>query len=428
LRVVLGPQHDRAAFDQDLPKDIPMSAISRQLGRTEVDPAFGCIQGREKWAIPRFESDGRHGLGAIQLFVARMRRDAADALAYGCTGLMELQWRTDILAPNIAALALASWDQSGWNPSPGRLPREAGPAPEGHVVQLETKRDLACDDFYADWARANFRSNAGGEIARVFASVDGRLPMSVADGCPSGSLKEDPMPWEKVMTNYACVSQLEQIRPHVQGAGNLSRFDWWLNTFRYHRSLHRVRCALGEFDALLQAKKPESALAKYKELLALYGETYRLLLATVNSPGGMASVVNLENHAQYWPVVVEAPARKLGIPVPRLPREFQGEPRIIMPTIRGLVCQGEHLTVKLVVLDRQAPKSVTLSWRPLGKGHFRNLTAQHVARGVYRVNLPEVAEDFEYYLEAETAGGNKVAWPATAPSPNQSVVVLNVEK
>ncbi|MEI7948445.1 MAG: alpha-glucuronidase family glycosyl hydrolase, partial [bacterium] len=91
---VLGPQHDRAAFDNDLPKDISMSAISRNTGAIPVDPAFGKLSGRDKWAIPWLESDNREGLAGIQLFVGRMRRDAADALAYGCTGLMGLQWRT----------------------------------------------------------------------------------------------------------------------------------------------------------------------------------------------------------------------------------------------------------------------------------------------------------------------------------------------
>jgi hypothetical protein len=114
---VLGPQHDRAALDHDLPKKIPMSAISRHTGATEVDAAFGRIAGREKWAIPWLESDNRQGLAALQLEAGRMRRDASDALAYGCTGLMGLHWRTDILSPNASALAQAAWDQS-WNTRP----------------------------------------------------------------------------------------------------------------------------------------------------------------------------------------------------------------------------------------------------------------------------------------------------------------------
>ena len=67
-----------------------------------------------------------------------MRRDAADALAYGCTGLMGLHWRTDILSPNASALAQAAWDQS-WDMADGGAP---------HVPPV--------DDFYADWAQANF--------------------------------------------------------------------------------------------------------------------------------------------------------------------------------------------------------------------------------------------------------------------------------
>ena len=49
-----------------------------------------------------------------------MRRDAADALAYGCTGLLGIHWRTRILGPNVSALAKAAWDQKPWNPYLGK--------------------------------------------------------------------------------------------------------------------------------------------------------------------------------------------------------------------------------------------------------------------------------------------------------------------
>jgi len=41
-----------------------------------------------------------------------MRKDALDALEYGCTGLMGIHWRTRVLGPNVSALAQAAWDQS----------------------------------------------------------------------------------------------------------------------------------------------------------------------------------------------------------------------------------------------------------------------------------------------------------------------------
>ena len=49
-----------------------------------------------------------------------MRRDAADALAYGCSGLLGIHWRTRVLGPNVSALAKAAWDQKPWNPYLGK--------------------------------------------------------------------------------------------------------------------------------------------------------------------------------------------------------------------------------------------------------------------------------------------------------------------
>ncbi|MBM4018140.1 MAG: hypothetical protein FJ288_07385 [Planctomycetes bacterium] len=125
---VLGPQTDRALFDRTLSKDMPMSCINRQVGKAPVEPAFERIEGRPKWAIPWMEDDPN--LLAPQLWAGRMRKDAADALRYGCTGLVGIHWRTRIIGPNVAALAAAAWNQAGWSkpeaaaPQP---PRQEGP-------------------------------------------------------------------------------------------------------------------------------------------------------------------------------------------------------------------------------------------------------------------------------------------------------------
>jgi hypothetical protein len=109
---VLGPQQDRAMFDKVLPKDVAVSCINRQVGYTPVDAGFAEVHGRSKWAIPWLEDDP--ALSAPQLWAARMRRDAYDALHYGCDGLMGIHWRTRALGPNIGALAQAAWDQGPW--------------------------------------------------------------------------------------------------------------------------------------------------------------------------------------------------------------------------------------------------------------------------------------------------------------------------
>jgi hypothetical protein len=129
---VLGPPQQPALFDQTLPKSMPMSCINRQVGHTPVEPGFAEVKGRPKWAIPWMEDDPT--LNSPQLWAGRMRKDAADALAYGCTGLMGIHWRTRILGPNVSALAQAAWDQQGWNPAVNaklRLAETRGP--EGPV-------------------------------------------------------------------------------------------------------------------------------------------------------------------------------------------------------------------------------------------------------------------------------------------------------
>ncbi|MEW5901403.1 MAG: alpha-glucuronidase family glycosyl hydrolase, partial [Acidobacteriota bacterium] len=121
---VLGPPSDRTLFDRVLPKEMAVSCINREVGKAPVDPMFGRISGRFEWAIPWLEDDP--ALTSPQLWAGRMRKDAVDALAYGCDGLLGIHWRTRLLGPNVAALAAAAWDQTPWGDSLSPL-KEEGP-------------------------------------------------------------------------------------------------------------------------------------------------------------------------------------------------------------------------------------------------------------------------------------------------------------
>lgn len=123
---VLGPPSDRTLFDRLLPKSVAISCINREVGKAPVDPTFGRISGRSKWVIPWLEDDP--ALTSPQLWAGRMRRDAVDALNYGCDGLLGIHWRTRILAPNILALAWAAWDQGGWAGSAAASGEVEGPS------------------------------------------------------------------------------------------------------------------------------------------------------------------------------------------------------------------------------------------------------------------------------------------------------------
>lgn len=113
----VGPRNDPLALDRLLPPGIPLAALSAQVGHLPISPFFSRFQNRGTWAIPWMEDDPR--LTVPQLWAGRTLRDAADAHAMGCEGLLGIHWRTRGLAPQMAALARASWDQSGWNPDFG---------------------------------------------------------------------------------------------------------------------------------------------------------------------------------------------------------------------------------------------------------------------------------------------------------------------
>jgi len=114
----LGPIRDLLAYDRIFSKEVVMASINEWAGFKAVEPAYAGIKGRPRWAIPWIEDDGV--MATPQLWAGRLRRDAADAHAYGCTGLLGVLWRTKVLSPNISALAQAGWEQKSWNPNFGK--------------------------------------------------------------------------------------------------------------------------------------------------------------------------------------------------------------------------------------------------------------------------------------------------------------------
>ena len=457
---VLGPQHDRAAFDRDLPRTSPMSCINRQVGFDFVDPAFSRIEGRPKWAIPWLEDDPE--LVAIQLYSGRMRRDAADAQAYGCTGLLGIHWRTRILSPNLVTLAQAAWDQRGWNPESGRRlkvelrtedVRVGGQVAGSDAGPQGRPRDLACADFYADWAQAQFGPEVGEAMGRLFTSVDGgagdysrntatRLPRPADWINGPGGIRANPRPWSEVQAGYAIVGEIESLRAQVKGAGNLERFDYWLNSFRYHRALGELGCLRGQLDNLMKQAGQETDPAKRKQMaggeilpvrLALarrWEQMMTLLLQTVSTPGEMGTIANLEQHTRRNDHFLDAHDAKLseflGAPLPAGAQPgtvYTGPARLLVPTQRSVVLAGEVPSLRAILLDRNDAAAVTLLLRPLGKRKFTVTPMKHLGRGVYEATLPRAgSETLEYAVRAKLQDGRELYWPATAPERGATLV------
>jgi hypothetical protein len=409
---VLGPPQQPALFDQTLPKSMPMSCISRQVGHTPVEPGFAEVKGRPKWAIPWMEDDPT--LNSPQLWAGRMRKDAADALAYGCTGLMGIHWRTRILGPNVSALAQAAWDQQGWNTS----------------------------EFYADWARAQFGPQVAPRAGAIFARIDCHLPhpSDWIDG--PGGFRPIEQPWEEVRKAYGFVDELEALEPEVQGEGNRERFQYWLNTMRYMRCSAETCCLWARLNAAVAKVKAEHdaearkrlarelALPLRKELVSQVERTQQYLLATLSTTGELGSVTNWQQHV--LPLLLIKPgeelAKLLGAPLPAdaMPgSDYHGQPRLMVPFVRTSLVAGEPLRLTEIVLG-MTPTDAAVHWRPLGGGPFAKAPLAHVARGVYRVTLPAEAAkaDLEYYVQVAAGDGRELRFPAAAPSLCQTVVVV----
>jgi hypothetical protein len=593
---VLGPPKDRAQFDKVLPKEMPFSCINRQVGFAPVEPSFARLKGRPKWAIPWLEDDP--AMIIPQLWAGRMRRDAADALAYGCTGLMGIHWRTRILGPNVSALARAAWEQSGWNPNFGKkveppepkltegrdggnvaafpnnpmadteddplyqtvrynmdayrlkVPNgkykvtlqfcephynEAGKRVFGIKLQGKTvidkldvyakvgknraldytfddvkvtndllditfvkivefpciaaivvegqscmrkvncggpvykdyeadlpssgpdsrPRDLSTDDFYADWAMTQFGPEAAKPIAKLFTRLDGGSPPtggahtanlprpSTWVGGPGG-IKPDARAWEQVSKEYTFIDELAKLRPQIKGAGNLERFDYWLNTFRYLRALGHVNCTWSRFNAAMKKVKEQkqantrrelarqTALPLRKELVTQVADVHRYLLVTITTTGGMGNVTNWQQHVM--PSLLTQPGQELAkilgreLPADAMPsKPYDGPLRIIVPTVRGSLMAGEDLRLKVIILAKNQPANAFLYWRPIGTDKYTKAALAHIARGVYSVTIPSQKikkADLEYHIKVAADDGRSIYFPATAPQMDQTVVII----
>ena len=576
---VLGPAQNRALFDQTLPKEVAVSCINREVGKTPVEPGFKEIQGRGKWAIPWLEDDP--ALTSPQLWAGRMRRDAADALDYGCDGLMGIHWRTRVLGPAVSALAQAAWDQSSWREELAR--RRQAPAAPAAIVQggraaafpdhaiADTDEDavyrtvrydvslyrlavangpcrvvlrfcephyreagkrvfdvalngrkvvesldifarvgadraldlafdgvvvtngtleiaftprtefpsiaglsvegtggavhLDCgglgagrfladlpeapsardvfapvDDFYRDWAQAEFGAEVADDAAAIFTRIDGHLPRPSDWVNGPGGLYPDPRPWPEVAKEYAFVDELAALQARVRGPGPSARLDWWIATFRYQRSMGELNCRWAEFNQALahatNAPAPDTAarnrvLELRRQLVTVTGEIYRQLLATLSNPGELGTLANWEQHIQpaVFGAADAALARLLGGPLPddaRLPTEYRGPTRVIVPTRRTSLGAEESLAVKALVLAEKPIREINAFSRPLGGRRFSRSPLACIGRGVHAGQLlPPRPDDLglEYYVEAIDADGTIVRWPETAPQTGQTLVV-----
>jgi hypothetical protein len=352
-------------------------------------------------------------------------------------GWLNIEFIPQVEFPSIAAIAV---EGTGF----AQKINCGGPTYQDYAADLAPpSRFQPVLDFYQDWAWHQFGPQIAAGAAAVFAEIDGTLPRPSdwVDG--PGGTRPDARPWDQVRREYAFVDEFAALRSQVKGAGNLERFDYWLNTFQYMRAMGQLNCVWAEFNQALEKVKAEkdtavkkklaseTALALRKQLVQRLGEVYQHLLATVTSPGELGTVANWEQHIQ--PGLITKPGKELeqalGEPLPpeaQLPNAYAGTMRVIVPTVQTSLAPGNPLKLKVLILAAETPQEAALYWRTMGKGDYAKTPLVHVARGVYRVETlmsPTNATAFEYYLKIVPAKESPVYFPATAPDLNQTIVM-----
>ena len=297
------------------------------------------------------------------------------------------------------------------------------------------------DDFYLDWAQAHFGKEVAAQAASIFARIDGKLPRPSDWIEGPGGIRPDQRPWSKVSPEYQFADQFAALAKQVTGAGSRERFAWWLDTFRYMKAMGELNCKWGEYASAAGKVKAEkdparqkelarqSLLALRREIIALLGNVYDHLLATVSNPGELGTVMNWEQHCQYD--LLKKPgeelAKWLGEPLSldvQPPKSYHGPTRVIVPTVRTSVAPGEEVCLRVLVLSERPPTEAALYWRKMGPGKFSRVPLTHIARGVYSAKFGGVADDLEYYVKVSGDKGEPVYFPATAPKMNQTLVLM----
>jgi len=359
----LGPQNDPLVLDRNLPKELIITTQNLNVGKGSVQPEWAQITNRRKWVIPWMEDD--FNLLSPQLWVKRTIQNASDAKQYGCEGLIGVHWRTKTITPQMMALAGLGWDN-----------------------ELDVK------SFYDDFAVTHFGTEAAEEISAIFQNIDGEVPeVSVwLDGWPGG-LKKDSTYWELNSEKFEFVNQLENIRPRIKGNGNLERFDYYLNQFKYLRGLAKLRANMGT------SKQSESL-----------HETMNALIQSASTIGEIGNMICI--------------ARQLGKNADTI---YTGSPHLIVLTPRTSLLPDEDLKLDVFFIDNGNPQKVEFFWKPLGEKKFRKTEAQRQLRNHFTIMLTAEemkGQDIEYYIKGNTSGNAELYYPATAPERNNTVIKL----
>ena len=370
--------------------------------------------------IPWMEDDP--DLTAPQLWVNRTLQHMEDAYKYGCSGLLGIHWRTRAVGPQIQAMGQKSWNFN-----------------------------LTSQEFWVDWVATQFGQGAGTPVntvvADVFDSIDSFLmPLVVSWASGPGQI----IPKCMDMTAFNFVDTLQSVSANISGATNSDRFNYWLSSFNYMKSIATTACAAKEYNDIAATIAKTTDPTTQKQLAQSEGLPARVrvianattmmsnLQQTISTPGELGTYMNIESHSlthiirdpeaqlQKWLGVTALPANA----VPPQTYDASLEPRLIVPTARTVLEAHTPLDIRALLLSADDctadTTKVTLYWRNLGGTDYTDVPLIRAVEGrcVFEtVNIAPFTDDFDWYVEA-VVGSKSVYFPAGAPAAPVSVVIL----
>jgi hypothetical protein len=248
---------------------------------------------------------------------------------------------------------------------------------------------------------------------------------------------------EKRIARYDFIPEMEAFRSEISGAGNLERFDYWLNSFKFNKASLETALVQRNLNAVINDIKAETSASKQKELaekaLQLRLELARkwekmtlILLSKVSTNGELGTLANLEMHNMrmlgcltgHDQFLISLLGRELP-PEAFLSMDYPGKSRVIVTTDQGILEKGEDFCIRVRVLSQPGEISGTIHWKPLGSGKYQEDALKRLDRNVFEVTIPAcvIFDDFEYYISVHT-GKEQLIYPATAKNINKTVVIL----
>lgn len=306
------------------------------------------------------------------------------------------------------------------------------------------ERAMPVEEFYRDFATANFGADVAPDAAALLTGLDGVLPMPTLWTDGPGDIRRNPQPWSEMAPQYAFAEAWAALRPQVRGRANLDRFDYWAAQFRAMRLLAEVGCTAGALDRQMEelAKLTDASAARTRartgalplrlRLAELWTDLLRTEVAATSNPGELGTLANLEQRSRVHQRILdrhdETLRKMLGgdLPLAAWPATtYAGPARIVVPTVRTAAAAGERLTIRALLVGTKPAAHPEICWRWLGETEYRSAPLQHVARQVWQAELPALDADhpaMEYHLEA-AIDGSACRWPVSDRGLGQTVIL-----